>query len=43
MINLLGTTIVDTGIEIKKKISTIEFLESEKSYICKYTLLYELI
>ena len=34
----MGTTITDIDMELKMKISIIEFLESKNSYICKYTL-----
>ena len=32
----MGTTITDTDIELKKKISTIKLLESKNSYNCKF-------
>ena len=33
LINIMGTTITDMDIELKKKISRIEYLESKNSYI----------
>ena len=38
LINIMGTTITDIDIELKMKISRIEYLESKNSYNCKYTL-----
>ena len=33
LINIMGTTITDMDIELQKKISRIEYLESKNSYV----------
>ena len=36
IINIMGTTITDSDIELKMKISRMKFFESKNSYNCKY-------
>ena len=35
LINIMGTTITDMDVELKLKISRMEYLESKNSYNCK--------
>ena len=37
LFNIMGTTITDLDIELKMKISRINYLESKNLYNCKYT------
>ena len=37
LINIMSTTITDLDIELKMKISRLNYLESKNAYNCKYT------